>query len=164
MISDILQDWEANAGNAKGRFIMVLFRTCQVIRSWPEPLWLLGSPVLAFYVLLVHWLMGIELDYKSKIGPGLALHHGSGVVVHQTAIIGANCILRHGVTLGERRSGGGCPVLGDRVETGVHAIILGPVKIGDGAVIGAGSVVLHDVPAGAVVAGNPAKVIRPAIS
>ncbi len=164
MISDILQDWEANAGNAKGRCVMVLFRTCQAIRRWPDPLWLLGAPVLAFYVLLVHWLMGIELDYKSQIGPGLALHHGTGVVVHQTAVIGANCILRHGVTLGERRSGGGCPVLGDRVDTGVHAIILGPIHIGDGATIGAGSVVLHDVPPGAVVAGNPAKIIRPSIS
>jgi putative colanic acid biosynthesis acetyltransferase WcaB len=164
MISDILQDWEANAGNAKGRFVLVLFRTCQIIRRWPDPFWLFGCPVLLLYVLLVHWLMGIELDYKSSIGPGLALHHGTGVVVHEAAVIGANCILRHGVTLGERRRGGGCPVLGDHVETGVHAIILGPVRIGDGAVVGAGSVVLEDVAPGTVVAGNPAKVIRPALS
>ena len=160
MISYILQDWAANTGNAKGRFVLVLFRLCQVIRRWPDPLWLLGSPVLLLYVLLVHWLMGIELDYKSSIGSGLALHHGTGVVVHQSAIIGKDCILRHGVTLGERRAGGGYPVLGDRVEVGVHAIILGSVRIGDGAVIGAGSVVLHDVPPGAVAVGNPATIIR----
>ena len=137
---------------------MVFFRVCQSIRR--SPLWPLGLPVLAFYVVLVHWLMGIELDYQTEVGPGLALQHGMGLVVHQKARIGSGCTLRHGVTLGERLKNGPLPVLGDRVEMGSNAVVLGGVSIGDGAVVGAGSVVLHDVSAGTVVAGNPAKPIR----
>jgi putative colanic acid biosynthesis acetyltransferase WcaB len=157
-MNGILQDWKANHGNPKGRFVMVFFRVCQSLRR--SPLWLLGLPVLALYVVLVHWLMGIELDYQTEVGPGLALQHGTGLVVHQKARIGSGCTLRHGVTLGERVKNGPIPVLGNRVEIGANAVVLGGIFIGDCAVIGAGSVVLHDVAVGAVVAGNPAKPIR----
>ena len=123
-------------------------------------LWVLGAPLLAFYVFLVHWLMGIELDYKTTVGPGLALQHGVGLVVHQHAVIGSGCTLRNGVTIGERPPQEGVPSLGDSVDVGVNAVILGPIIIGNGAVIGAGSVVIRSVEAGDVVAGNPARLIR----
>lgn len=119
-----------------------------------------GSPLLATYVFFVHWVMGIELDYKTAIGPGLALRHGTGLVVHANAVLGAGCVLRQGVTIGERRPDGRCPVVGDGVEFGANAIALGPVRIGSSSVIGAGSVVLHDVEPSTVVAGNPAVLIR----
>lgn len=157
MISKILQDWSANSGSLKGRFVLVFFRLCQEIRR--SPVWWIGSPVLGLYVFLVHWLMGIELDYKTEVGPGLALHHGVGLVVHQRARIGAGCVLRQGVTIGWKSAGGGCPVLGDGVETGANAVILGEILIGSGAVIGAGAVVTRDVAPHAIVAGNPAVVI-----
>ena len=121
---------------------------------------MLGAPLLAFYVLLVHWLMGIELDYKTTVGPGLALQHGVGLVVHQRVVIGSGCTLRNGVTIGERPPRGGVPVVGDSVDVGVNAVILGPITIGNGAVIGAGSVVIRSINAGDVVAGNPARLIR----
>ena len=160
MTDTIFQDWAANAGNPKGRFVLAFFRLCQVIRRQPEPVWMLGIPVLALYVGLVHWVMGIELDYQTQVGPGLRLYHGVGLVVHRSSVIGANCTLRHGVTLGWQRENEGCPVLEDGVEVGVGAILLGPIRVGKGAMIGAASLVRHDVEAGSVVGGNPARVIR----
>jgi serine acetyltransferase len=160
MVSFILQDWTANANNPKGRFVLLYFRLCQGIRGLPLGLWVLGAPLLAFYVLLVHWLMGIELDYKTTVGPGLALQHGVGLVVHQQAVIGSGCTLRNGVTIGERPPREGVPVLGDGVDVGVNAVILGPVTIGKGSVVGAGSVVIQSADAGSIVAGNPARLIR----
>ena len=159
MTSFIFQDWEANSGNPKGRFLMGFFRVCQLIRRLPSGWWILGSPVLATYVLIVHWLMGVEIDYRSFVGPGLALHHGTGLVVHPSTVIGARCTLRHGVTLGNRPPREGAPLIGDGVEFGVNALILGPVRVGNRAVIGAGAVVIHDVDPGCVVVGNPARVI-----
>ena len=157
MISHILQDWSANRGNPKGRFLMVFFRLCQAIRR--HPAWWLGLPVLGIYVGLVHWVMGVELDYQTEVGPGLGLHHGVGLVVNQRARIGAGCLLRHGVTIGEKVAGGPCPVLEDGVETGALSVMLGGIRIGAGAIVGAGAVVVHDVPPGTIVAGNPAVVI-----
>jgi serine acetyltransferase len=104
--------------------------------------------------------MGIELDYKTSVGPGLALRHGTGLVVHSCAVLGAGCLLRQGVTIGERRPDGKCPTIGDHVEFGAGAIVLGPVSVGRSSVIGAGAVVLHDVAPRTVVAGNPAVVVR----
>lgn len=135
----------------------MFFRLCQTIRR--SKVWWLGAPILGLYVLLVHWLMGIELDYQTSVGRGLALHHGVGLVVHQRAKIGAGCVLRHGVTIGEKRAGGACPVLEDGVETGAYAILLGGIQVGARAVVGAGAVVVKDVETGEIVAGNPAVVI-----
>jgi len=160
MISYILQDWSANSGSPKGRFVLVFFRACQLIRCLPSGIWILGSPILAAYVLLVHWILGIELDYKTVVGAGLTLRHGVGLVVHGNAVIGVGCTLRQGVTIGERHSDGRCPVLEDRVEIGANAVLLGPVRIGESSMIGAGAVVLHGVEPFTVVAGNPAAVIK----
>jgi putative colanic acid biosynthesis acetyltransferase WcaB len=157
-MAGIFQDWKANKGNPKGRIVLCFFRLCQGIRR--APFWPLGLPVLGLYVVLIHWIMGIELDYKSDIGPGLALHHGMKLVVHHKVKIGAGCVLRQFVTIGEKAPGGPVPVLGERVEVGANAVILGGIHLGDESVIGAGSVVLHDVPPRAVVAGNPAQVLR----
>lgn len=160
MISDILQDWDANAGSPKGRFVMAFFRLCARIRR--SRAWWVGLPVLALYVFVVHWVLGIELDYRSEVGAGLGLYHGVGLVVNRRSVIGAGCSLRHSTTLGEKVPGGPCPVLGRGVSVGPHVVILGGVQIGEGAVIGAGSVVVGDVAPGAVVAGNPARVLEKA--
>jgi putative colanic acid biosynthesis acetyltransferase WcaB len=101
--------------------------------------------------------LGIELNHKAKVGPRLRLHHGYGLVVHESAVIGSDCTLRHGTTIGNRRESDDCPVIGDRVDIGCSSVIIGRIEIGDDAKIGAGSVVLHDVPAGCTVAGNPAR-------
>jgi len=87
-------------------------------------------------------------------------YHGLGIVLHARARIGAGCLIGPGVTIGGRSGHHEVPVLGERVFVGAGARILGPVTIGDGAVIGANAVVISDVPAGAMAAGVPARVIR----
>lgn len=163
-MNDLLCDWAANQGNIKGRVVMVCFRLAALCRSLPSPWWWLTVPYLVWYELTVVWSLGIELRYRTKVGPGLALFHGMALVVHEGAIIGANCTLRQSTTIGGKQLADGTPSaspeLGDNVDVGANVIIIGAVKIGAGAVIGAGSVVVKDVPAGAVVAGNPSRVIR----
>jgi serine O-acetyltransferase len=100
---------------------------------------------------LVEALLGITLPKEAEFGPGLRIHHLGPVVVHPATRAGANCTLRHGVTIGERRQGAGVPVLGDDVEVGAYAQLLGPITIGRSAKIGAMSLVIRDVPEGATV-------------
>jgi serine O-acetyltransferase len=106
---------------------------------------------------LVETVTGISISKLVEIGPGLRIHHFGPIVVHPQVRIGADCTLRHGVTIGNRVEGGPVPVIGDDVELGAYAQVLGGVRIGDGARIGAMTVVLTDVPAGATVVGNPAR-------
>lgn len=157
MKDGILQDWDANRGNWKSCLALMLYRAAQAVRSQPG---LIRLPVTAVYMVLVEWGLGIELNAKSRIGPGLRLYHGVGLVIHEAAVVGKNCVLRHGTTLGMKNGPDDCPTLGDNVDVGCNVVILGRVRIGDGAVIGAGSVVLADVVPGDVVAGNPARSIR----
>ncbi len=160
MKGGILQDWDANRGNWKSQGVLVLYRASQEILRQPEPLRWLGYPVVALYVLLVEWGMGIELNLKSRIGPGLRLYHGMGLVVHEAVVIGKNCVLRHCTTIGMKNGPDDCPVLGDGVEVGCNSVLMGRITIGDGAMIGAGSIVRESIAAGDVVAGNPARPIR----
>lgn len=90
----------------------------------------------------------VEIPKEATIGPGLRIHHNGPVVIHPEVMIGRDCSVRHGVTLGERRSRGGVPTLGDGVELGAYSQVLGPVRIGHGARIGAMALVTQDVPAG----------------
>jgi len=104
-------------------------------------------------------LTGISIPKSAQVGPGLRIYHFGTIIVHANAQIGANCTLRHGVTIGSRVDDGPVPVIEDDVELGAYAQILGGVRIGRGAKIGALSVVLCDVPPGTVAVGVPARVI-----
>ncbi|HYR92470.1 MAG TPA: DapH/DapD/GlmU-related protein [Terriglobia bacterium] len=120
-------------------------------------------------VPLVPWLIfrfiriafGTVLPYTASIGSNTILNwSGLGTVIHDHTVIGENCVIGHDVTIGGRSRGHRPPTLGNRVFVGVGAKILGPIKIGDNATIGANAVVMEDVPANAVVAGIPARIIR----
>ena len=104
---------------------------------------------------------GIELPYSVKLGRQVVIEHQGAIVIHGDSVIGDGCIIRQGVTLGNRRLNEpfDAPVLGKRVNVGAGAKILGKVEIGDDAAIGANSVVLSDVPSGRIAIGIPAKVL-----
>jgi serine O-acetyltransferase len=124
-------------------------------------LWGAGWTSLArFTSHLARFLTGIEIHPAARLGPGLFIDHGMGVVIGETAEVGANVTLLQGVTLGgtrlerEKRH----PTLGDHVVVGAGATVLGAITVGDHSRIGAGSVVVRDVPPNAVVVGVPGKV------
>jgi serine O-acetyltransferase len=110
---------------------------------------------------LIETATGISLPKESAIGPGLRIYHFGNIFVHPEAKIGANCSLRQGVTIGNRIAGGPVPVIEDDVDFGAYAQVLGGIRIGKGAKIGAMSVVLIDVPAGATAVGVPARIVSP---
>ena len=100
-----------------------------------------------------------EIHFKANIGGGLRIMHPTlGVVVNGDAVVGKNCLLNGGNSIGCRKPiRRGELVLGDDVQLGINACVLGPVLIGDRVSIGAGAVVIHDLPAGSVAVGVPAR-------
>lgn len=106
-------------------------------------------------------IFSADIPYKLIIGKGTKMPHDAlGSVFHPAVIIGKNCVIRQGVTIGGRSGHKQLPIIGNNVDIGASALILGPITIGDHAIIGAGAVVIRDVPPYAVVAGNPARIIR----
>ena len=132
-----------------------------VFHRFAHAIWRRGFTVLARFVSHVaRFLTGIEIHPAAQLGPGLFIDHGMGVVIGETAEVGENVTLLQGVTLGgtslkrEKRH----PTLGDNVVVGAGAKIIGGFKIGDGSRIGAGSVVVREVPTNSVVVGVPGRV------
>ena len=113
--------------------------------------------------LFVRWWTGIEIHPAAKIGAGFFVDHGAGVVIGETAEVGENVTLFHGVTLGatgNEKSHKRHPTLGDNIFVGSGAKLLGPITVGSNSKIGANSVVLRDVPEGATVTGVRARVVK----
>ncbi len=108
------------------------------------------------------FVTGIEIHPGAQIGKGLFIDHGSGVVIGETAIIGDNCLIYQGVTLGGtgKDKGKRHPTLGNNVMVGSGARVLGPFTVGDNAKIAANAVVLEEVPANSTAVGVPAKIVR----
>jgi serine O-acetyltransferase len=111
--------------------------------------------------LLGRWFTGIEIHPAARIGKRFFIDHGMGVVIGETAHIGDDCTVYHGVTLGGTAwlHGKRHPTLGNNVIVGAGAKVLGPITVGDNARIGSNSVVIKPVPAGATVVGIPARIV-----
>jgi serine O-acetyltransferase len=122
-------------------------------------LWSFGLKWLArFFAHIARWLTGIEIHPGARIGHRFFIDHGMGVVIGETAEVGDDCTLYHGVTLGGTSwaKGKRHPTLGNDVVIGAGAKILGPIMVSDGARIGSNSVVVKDVNQGATMVGIPA--------
>jgi serine O-acetyltransferase len=122
-----------------------------------------GIPLLpGMLANLVKVVTGVEIHPAARIGRGLFIDHGAGVVIGETAEIGENVTLYQGVTLGGTgfATGKRHPTVEDNVTVGSGAKLLGPITIGHGAKIGANSVVIHDVPPNSTVVGNPGHPVR----
>ncbi len=108
------------------------------------------------------WMTGIEILPGAQLGRRLIIDHGSGVVIGETAVVGDDCIIFHGVTLGglSFNSVKRHPTIMNNVLIGTGAKILGPITIGRGVKIGANAVVNKDIPEGVTVVGNPFKILQ----
>jgi serine O-acetyltransferase len=127
-----------------------------------NPLWRSGWRWLGRW--LSHWsrwLTGIEIHPGATLGRRVFIDHGMGVVIGETAEVGDDCTLYHGVTLGGTswNQGKRHPTLGRAVVVGAGAKILGPILVGDGAKVGSNAVVVRDIPAGATAVGIPARIV-----
>ncbi|CAN6982896.1 unnamed protein product [Brassica oleracea var. botrytis] len=127
-------------------------------------LWNQGRTLLALALQsrISEVVFGIDIHPAAKIGEGILLDHGTGVVIGETAVISNHVSILHGVTLGGtgKETGDRHPKIGEGALLGACVTVLGNISIGVGAMVAAGSLVLKDVPPHSVVAGNPAKLIR----
>jgi len=129
-------------------------------RWWQQPGGKLAARVLSH---LARMITGIEIHPGAVIGRRFFVDHGMGVVIGETAEVGDDVMLYHQVTLGGRSTARGKrhPTVEDGVTFGAGARVLGPVRVGAGAQIGANAVVVRDVPPGAVVVGIPGRIVAP---
>lgn len=139
-----------------GVHALILYRLAHAMH---EQGWKFGARAVSQFA---RFLTGIEIHPGAKIGKGLFIDHGSGVVIGETAVVGDYCTIYQGVTLGGtgKQTGKRHPTLGDNVMVGSGAKLLGNFTVGSGAKIAAGAVVLSDVPENSTAVGIPAKVVR----
>ena len=124
---------------------------------------LLRVPFSFLYKLLkpiCEILTGIELPCETVVGRRFRIDHFGGIIISGDAVFGDDCVIRNGVTVGLRHTGiRGAPIIGNRVDIGAGAKILGPIHVGDDVAIGANAVVLKDVPAHSIAVGVPARIL-----
>jgi len=147
------------AGKFRGLLLLTSLRfTQRLMGELDSPRWW-SWLTIALHRFLSEFMLQMGLRPRTSVGLGLTIHHGFGLVVNDGAVIGNHVTLRHGVTIGHARRGGGSPRIGDHVDIGAAATVIGDTSVGHHAAIGASAVVGHDVAANLVIAGNPARVI-----
>lgn len=163
MFKNIREDWRTYDGqlSRQGLWSMAVYR----FGRWRYSIrwrWL-RLPFSFLYKLLrlfSEMLTGIELPCEATLGRRFRIDHFGGIVISGDAVFGDDCVIRNGVTVGLRQAGQrGAPTLGNRVDIGTGAKILGPIQIGDDVLIGANAVVLIDVPSNSIAVGVPARVL-----
>jgi serine O-acetyltransferase len=146
---------------SQGFWASCVYRVSRAALKRPGLVRLIAAPIAAVAQKFVEVITGISIPASCEIGEGLYIGHYGSIILPAGGHIGHNCSLAQNVTIG-RAPGSkarGVPTIGNRVFIGAHSIIVGPLTIGDDAVICAGSVVSKPVPARAVVMGNPARVV-----
>ena len=132
-------------------------RLCQACAGAPVPLRGLLLAWARWWHQRARLRCAVDIPWSLQAGPGLKLLHGVGIVINADTAIGANVTIMQGVTIGGTQRG--IPIIEDDVIVCANATVLGNVRLGQGAVVGAGAVVLKDVPANCNVAGNPARLL-----
>lgn len=161
----IVEDWRSQREGLLGlgfwALLVYRFGNARFVVSnrWVRLPW---TVVYLFLSKLVEIFCGITIGSTAKIGRRLQIEHHGCIVIHGAAQLGDDCLIRHDVTIGNggKKDPLGAPKIGNAVEIGAGAKILGRIVIGDRVVIGANAVVVRDVPDGAVVVGIPGRVVR----
>ena len=161
----INKDFKRNKKNYKSLIVLLLFRIASFFQFSNKNLvlFLLGIPFLIFYRITIEWILGLEIPAGCKIGGGIIIDHGQGLVINRNVVIGENCRLRNSTTIGIKMGNDGnykSPIIGDNVDIGANVVIIGEIEVGNNVVIGAGSVVTKSIPNNSVVVGNPARIIN----
>lgn len=163
MFDNIREDWKTYEGDISrpGLWVMAVYR----FGRWRYKIKprLIRLPFSFLYKLLkvvVQMMTGIELPCETQLGRRVRIDHFSDIIISGDAVIGDDVIIRNGVTIGLRRTEErGAPIIGNRVDIGAGAKILGKITIGDDVVIGANAVVLKDVPSHSLAVGVPARIL-----
>lgn len=156
-MSILSEDIKANKNNTKGLLFILIFRFSSFFaRKTPKPLNIITKIVIQLpYTFFVQWLFNIDIPCKTKIGKGFQLYHGHGTVINSKTVIGDYVKIRHNVTIGNAKKGGGSPKIGSKVDIGSNSVIIGEIEIGDNVKIGALTLVNKDVKPNKVVVGIP---------
>jgi serine O-acetyltransferase len=163
MFENLREDWITHERDIlrRGLWVMAVYR----FGRWRYRirLRLIRRPLSFLYKLLktvCEILTGIELPCEASVGKRFKIEHFGGIVVSGDAVFGDDVVVRNGVTVGLRRTGiRGAPVIGDRVDIGAGAKILGRINVGNDVVIGANAVVIEDVPPNSIAVGVPARIL-----
>ena len=163
MFENIREDWRTYQHDItrQGFWVMLVYR----LGRWRYTIKRRGlrmpfSFIYKILFLFIQIITGIELPCEAKVGKGFTIEHFGNIIVSGDAVFGDDVIIRNGVTVGLKQTGiRGSPTIGNRVDIGVGAKLLGPIQIGDDVAIGANAVVIKDVPANSIAVGVPAKII-----
>jgi serine O-acetyltransferase len=163
LFKNIREDWHTydRQLSRQGFWTMLVYRYGRW-RYTIRPRWLRVPFSLLYKILkpICEILTGIELPCETVVGRRFRIDHFGGIVISGDAVFGDDCVIRNGVTVGLRHTGiRGAPIIGDRVDIGAGAKILGPIHVGDDVAIGANAVVLKDVPANSIAVGVPARIL-----
>jgi serine O-acetyltransferase len=164
MFENLREDWATHEHKLgrQGLWVMAVYR----FGRWRygigyRPVRMPFSLLYKILFVLIQILTGIELPCEAKIGRRFRIDHFGGIIISGDASFGDDIIIRNGVTIGLSHTGTrGSPVIGNRVDIGAGAKILGPIRIGDDVTIGANAVVIRDVPSDSIAVGVPARIIR----
>jgi len=163
MFENLREDWITHDRNPwrQGLWVMVVYRFGRWRYGFRHRI--IRAPLSFLYKLLftlVQILTGIELPCETTIGRRFKIEHFGGIIISGDTVFGDDIVIRNGVTVGLKHTGRrGAPIIGDRVDIGAGAKILGTIVIGDDVAIGANSVVIKDVPSNSVAVGIPARIL-----
>lgn len=150
-------------GKLRKFLITITYQGFQALVGYRSCRWLVKKRIPILNIIIqrcVEILTGISIPPTVQIGKGLMIEHFGGIVINGGTKIGDFCTISHGVTIGNKRPGGGAPTIGNNVYICVGAKVLGEIIVGDNCIIGANAVVTRSISADSVVAGIPGKVIK----